>query len=65
MVVAGTNAVPVAIGLTVLRVPLSVPLALLVFFGSFIPIIGAPIAMIVAAVVALAAQGPLVALGWS
>ena len=65
VVVAGTNAVPVAIGLTVLRVPLSVPLALLVFFGSFIPIIGAPIAMIVAAVVALAAQGPLVALGWS
>ncbi|TXH45700.1 MAG: AI-2E family transporter [Actinobacteria bacterium] len=63
VVVAGTNAVLVAIGLTVLRVPLSVPLALLVFFGSFIPIIGAPIAMIVAAVVALAAQGPLVALG--
>lgn len=63
VVVAATNAVLVAIGLTVLRVPLSVPLALLVFFGSFIPIVGAPIAMIIAAIVALAAQGPLIALG--
>lgn len=63
VIVAATNAVLVAIGLTVLRVPLSVPLALLVFFGSFIPIIGAPIAMIIAAIVALAAQGPLTALG--
>ncbi len=63
VVVAATNAVLVAIGLTILRVPLSVPLALLVFFGSFIPIIGAPIAMGIAAIVALAAQGPLTALG--
>jgi predicted PurR-regulated permease PerM len=63
VIVAGTNAILVAIGLTILRVPLSVPLALLVFFGSFIPIVGAPIAMVVAAIVALAAQGPLVALG--
>mgnify|MGYP003584375350 CR=1 FL=1 len=63
VIVAGTNAVLVAIGLTILRVPLSVPLALLVFFASFIPIVGAPIAMIVAAIVALAAQGPLTALG--
>ena len=63
VIVAGTNAVLVAIGLAVLRVPLAVPLALLVFFGSFIPIIGAPIAMVIAAIVALAADGPLVALG--
>lgn len=62
MIVAGTNAVLVAIALTILRVPLSVPLALLVFFGSFIPIIGAPLAMIIAAIVALAANGPLAAL---
>lgn len=63
VIVAGSNALLVAIGLTILRVPLSVPLALLVFFGSFIPIIGAPIAMVIAAIVALAAQGPLTALG--
>lgn len=63
VIVAAVNAVLVAIGLTILQVPLSVPLALLVFFGSFIPIIGAPIAMIIAAIVALAAQGPFTALG--
>lgn len=63
VIVAGSNALLVGIGLTILRVPLSVPLALLVFFGSFIPIVGAPIAMVIAAIVALAAQGPLVALG--
>lgn len=63
VIIAASNALFVAIGLSLLRVPLSIPLSLLVFFGSFIPIIGAPIAMIIAAVVALAAQGPLVALG--
>lgn len=63
VIVAASNALLVAIGLSLLRVPLSVPLSLLVFFGSFIPIIGAPIAMVIAAVVALAAKGPLVALG--
>ena len=62
VIIAASNALFVAIGLSLLRVPLSVPLSLLVFFGSFIPIIGAPIAMLIAAVVALAAQGPLVAL---
>lgn len=63
VVVAASNALFVAIGLSLLRVPLAIPLSLLVFFGSFIPIIGAPIAMLIAAVVALAAQGPFVALG--
>jgi putative heme transporter len=63
VVVAASNALFVAIGLSLLRVPLAIPLSLLVFFGSFIPIIGAPIAMLIAAVVALASQGPFVALG--
>jgi predicted PurR-regulated permease PerM len=43
--------------LTILGVPLAAPLAVLVFIGAFIPLIGAPLAMIIAAVVALAAQG--------
>jgi predicted PurR-regulated permease PerM len=43
--------------LTILQVPLAAPLAVLVFIGAFIPLIGAPLAMIIAAVVALAAQG--------
>jgi predicted PurR-regulated permease PerM len=57
--IAFSNAVLVGIGLTVLRVPLPIPLALLVFFGTFIPYVGAPIAMLVAALVAFTANGPL------
>ncbi len=43
--------------LLALRVPLAGPLAVLVFVGGFIPLIGAPAAMIVAMLVALAANG--------
>jgi predicted PurR-regulated permease PerM len=56
--IAASNAVLVGIGLTILRVPLPIPLALLVFFGTFIPYVGAPVAMFVAALIALAANGP-------
>lgn len=62
IVVAASNAAFVCILLLVLRVPLALPLALIVFFGSFIPLIGAPIAMVIAAFVALAANGPIVAM---
>lgn len=62
IIVAATNAVFVCVLLLVLGVPLALPLSLLVFFGTFIPLIGAPIAMFVAVVVALAARGPVVAL---
>ncbi|HQR80399.1 MAG TPA: AI-2E family transporter [Actinomycetota bacterium] len=62
VVVAFVNAVLVLVGLLVLRVPLAFPLALLVFLFSFIPLIGAPIATATAAVVALAARGPWIAL---
>ena len=62
LIVASTNALVVAIALLILRVPLALPLALLVFFGTFIPLIGAPIAMAVATVIALAGRGPLIAL---
>ncbi len=57
--IALTNAILVGIGLTILRVPLPIPLALLVFFGTFIPYVGAPVAMFVAALIGLAANGPL------
>ncbi|ADG74921.1 protein of unknown function UPF0118 [Cellulomonas flavigena DSM 20109] len=43
--------------LSVLRVPLAAPLAVLVLIGAFIPLVGAPGAMIVAMIVALAANG--------
>lgn len=61
VLVAGTNAILVGVALFALGVPLAVPLALLEFFAAFIPLIGSPIALAVAAVVALAAKGPLIA----
>lgn len=62
VIVAGTNAALVCMALLVLHVPLALPLSLLVFFATFLPIIGAPLALAVATVVALAARGPLVAI---
>ena len=55
--VAVVDAVGIGIGLAIVRVPLAVPLAALVFLGAFIPIIGAVIAGTVAVLVALVANG--------
>jgi predicted PurR-regulated permease PerM len=57
ILVAGANAIMVGIALKLLHVPLVLPLVLLEFFASFIPLVGSPIAMAVATVVALASQG--------
>lgn len=57
VLVAAANAVMVGIALNVLRVPLVLPLTLLEFVLSFIPLVGSPIAMAVATVVALASRG--------
>ncbi|MFB7629748.1 AI-2E family transporter [Streptomyces sp. NPDC056149] len=62
VLIAATNAVLVGLALFALGVPLVLPLAVLEFFAAFVPLIGSPVALAVAAVVALAAQGPLVAL---
>ncbi len=61
VLVAAVNAVLVGLAPWLLGVPLAVPLALLEFAAAFVPLIGSPIALAVAAVVALAAKGPLVA----
>ncbi|MEU9991562.1 AI-2E family transporter [Streptomyces sp. NPDC048045] len=61
IIVAGTNAVLVGIALFVLRVPLALPLTLLEFFAAFVPLVGSPVALGVATVVALAGRGPLTA----
>ncbi|SDN66322.1 AI-2E family transporter [Streptomyces wuyuanensis] len=61
VLVAATNAILVGVALYALGVPLAVPLALLEFFAAFVPLIGSPIALAVAAVVALAAKGPIIA----
>lgn len=62
VVVALADATLVFIGLTILQVPLAPALAAIVFFGAFIPVIGAPIATFFAAVIALAERGLVVAL---
>ncbi|MFD9130317.1 AI-2E family transporter [Kitasatospora sp. NPDC059571] len=62
VIVAASNAVLVGIALFLLRVPLALPLVLLEFLASFVPLIGSPVALAVAAVVALASRGPVVAI---
>jgi len=59
VIIAVTDGMLAFILLTVLGVPLSAPLAVLVMIGAFIPLVGAPAAMIVAMIVALAANGLL------
>ena len=61
-IVAVVDAVAIGIGLTVLGVPLAVPLAALVFLGAFVPIIGAVVGGGVALLIALVATGPVSAL---
>jgi predicted PurR-regulated permease PerM len=60
--VALVDAVGILIGLLILQVPLAIPLAVLVFVFAFIPIVGAVAAGVLAALVALVAQGPVIAL---
>ena len=55
-VVATVDAVAIGIALTVLGIPLAVPLAALVFLGAFIPILGAVVAGGVAVLIALVAR---------
>jgi predicted PurR-regulated permease PerM len=55
--VALVDAIGILIGLLILQVPLAVPLAVLVFLLAFIPIVGATLAGILAALVALVANG--------
>ena len=61
-IVAAVDAVVIGMALGILRVPLAMPLATLVFLGAFIPIIGAVAAGAAAVLVALVAQGPITAL---
>lgn len=62
LIVSATNAVLVGIALAVLRVPLVMPLMVLEFVAALVPLIGSPIALAIASLVALAARGPVVAL---
>jgi len=57
ILVAGVDAVGIGIGAAFLQLPLVVPLAVLVFFGSFIPFVGAIVTGAIAVLVALVTQG--------
>ncbi len=48
--------------LVILQVPLALPLGVIVFLGGFIPLVGATVAGVLATLVALVANGPIVAL---
>ena len=61
-IIALVDAVVIGVGLAILQVPLALPLAVIVFLGAFIPLVGATVAGILAALVALVANGPIVAL---
>ncbi|MBB3668229.1 AI-2E family transporter, partial [Garicola koreensis] len=60
-IIAAVDAVGITIALLVLQVPLALPLGVVVFLGGFIPIVGATIAGALATLVALVANGPIVA----
>jgi putative heme transporter len=60
--VALVDAVGIGIGLAIVRVPLVIPLAALVFLSAFVPIIGAVLAGTVAVLIALVANGFIAAL---
>ena len=61
-VVGVVDATLIAIAMVILGVPLTVPIAVLTFFGAFFPLIGAFLAGVVAVLVALVTEGPLDAL---
>lgn len=56
-IVAAVDAVGIGVGLAIVGVPLAIPLAVLVFLLAFIPLVGATLAGILAALVTLVANG--------
>jgi predicted PurR-regulated permease PerM len=61
VIVALVDAVGVAIGAAILKVPFVLAIGVLVFLGAFVPMIGATIAGTVAVLVALVDHGPVTA----
>jgi putative heme transporter len=62
VVVSTFDGVFVTIWLLILSVPLALPLGVLVFFGGFVPLVGAFVSGGIAVLVAFVTQGPVVAL---
>jgi predicted PurR-regulated permease PerM len=61
-IIAAIDALIILLALLILGVPLALPLAVFVFIGGFVPIIGATAAGSLAVLVALVENGPIVAL---
>ena len=62
ILVAAIDAIGIGIGAAILGVPLVIPLCVLLFLGSFIPVLGALVSGVVAVLLALVALGPVQAL---
>jgi len=62
LLVATIDAVGIGLGAFLLGVPLAIPVAVLVFLGSFIPIVGAVVTGALAVFLALVYNGPWIAL---
>ena len=61
-IIAVVDAVVIGVALLVLGVPLALPLAVVVFVGAFVPLVGATVAGALAALIALVSDGPVTAL---
>lgn len=57
VLVAAVDAVGIGVGAAIIQVPLALPLGVLVFVGSFIPVVGALVTGAVAVLLALVANG--------
>ncbi len=62
LLVAAVDATGIAVGAAVLGLPLVTAIGILVFVGSFVPVVGALVSGAVAVLVAFVVKGPLVAL---
>jgi putative heme transporter len=62
ILVATIDAIGIGLGAFLLGIPLAIPIAILVFLGSFIPIVGAVVTGALAVFVALVYNGPVIAL---
>lgn len=62
VVVAGIDAIGIGLGALILGLPVAPAIAVIVFIGAFVPVLGAFLSGMVAVLVALVAQGPIAAL---
>ena len=61
-IIAFVDSLFIGVAMLILQVPLAIPLAILVFIGAFIPLVGATITGIIAALVTLVTNGPTAAI---